>query len=77
MWKIVCVCTVAVLMAYLEVPSLLKKGWLKEMSIFLVLLCIGAGLIITRIQQVELPNPLKGILYIYEPVGKWIMKILS
>ncbi|WP_254776886.1 hypothetical protein [Paenibacillus sp. yr247] len=67
----------SVILAFLEVPSLLKKGWTKELAVFSVLLLAGTSLCIALSLQAKLPNPVNGIRYFFEPLGKWIMAKLS
>jgi len=61
----------------LEVPSLLKKGLMKELRVFSFLLLFGAGISIAQSLNVKLPNPLDWITFIYRPVSRFIEGVLQ
>lgn len=77
MWPIVGILAVAILVIYIEVPSLLKKKQTKELWVFSVLLFIGVVLSILESLQIELPNPLDAITFIYKPFSDFIFGLLE
>ncbi|MFE5317066.1 hypothetical protein ACFQ88_00020 [Paenibacillus sp. NPDC056579] len=75
-WKILAMVSISVLMAVVELPSLLKKNQKKEIVIFWTLLGTGTAISIAMILHVQIPNPADGIMILYRPVSDWIDKIL-
>lgn len=76
MWAIVSILT-AGMIAWIEIPSLLKKKLIKELWVFSVLLLIGVGLIISQSLQVNIPNPLDWITVVFKPLNDAIFGILK
>lgn len=58
----------AVVIAFIDAPSLLKRGLKKELWTFSILLLIGTGLSIAEGMQVEIPNPMDTLAFIYKPL---------
>ncbi|MEW9670575.1 hypothetical protein [Ammoniphilus sp. 3BR4] len=56
--------------AILEIPTLWKQGWKREMGVFCFLLLLGAGLSIAESLQIDLPNPQDAVTAIYAPITK-------
>ena len=76
-WKILGVLLLAILIALMEVPHLLKNKLKKELGVFLALLVIGVGLGIARSVDLELPSPLDLITAIYKPMSDVIFQVLK
>ncbi|MFB6467807.1 hypothetical protein ACE38V_13535 [Cytobacillus sp. Hz8] len=76
MWAIVSILT-AGMIAWIEIPSLLKKKLIKELWVFSVLLLIGVGLIISQSLQLNIPNPLDWITVVFKPLNDAIFGILK
>ena len=76
-WKIVGVLFLAILIALIEVPHLLKNKLKKELWVFLSLLSIGLGLGIARSIELDLPSPLDLITAIYKPISDVIFQVLK
>ncbi|WP_243291595.1 hypothetical protein [Bacillus sp. FJAT-47783] len=77
MWQILGILMVAIIVIYIEVPSLLKKKQTKELYVFSILLFIGVVLSILESLQIELPNPLDAITFIYKPFSDFIFGFLE
>lgn len=58
---------IAVIIAFIEVPYLLKKGLKKELWTFFILLLVGTGLSIAEGLEVDIPNPMEALAVIYQP----------
>lgn len=67
MWIVFGIVAVAIAITFIEVPSLLKRGLKKELWIFSILLLLGTGLSIAEGLQVEIPNPMDALAFIYQP----------
>lgn len=76
MWAIASILTVGVI-AWIEIPSLLKKKRIKELCVFSVLLLIGVGLSISQSLQLNIPNPLDWINVVFKPLNDAIFGILK
>lgn len=68
---------IGLLIAWIELPKLLKEQAYKEIIVFSLLLICGVGLSILVILRVELPNPLDLLMVIFTPISKWIESILT
>lgn len=68
MWVNFGILAVAVAIAFIDVPYLLKQGLKKELWTFSILLLIGTGLSIAEGLQVEIPNPMDALAFIYKPL---------
>lgn len=68
MWVILGILAVAVVIAFIDVPSLLKQGLKKELWTFMILLLFGTGLSIAEGLQVDIPNPMDALAFIYKPL---------
>lgn len=77
LWKIAGTLLLASLIAFMEVPNLLKNKLKKELWLFAVLLSIGLGLGISRSLNLEIPSPLNLINTIYKPFSDGIYKVLK
>ncbi|MFZ5631565.1 MAG: hypothetical protein ACOY40_01835 [Bacillota bacterium] len=60
-----------------EAPGLIKKKMWRELAAFSVLLIIGMAYSYGLVLDLPLPNPTEGIMAIFEPVGKYLEKLLS
>lgn len=67
---------IAGIIAMAEVPRLRKKGRMKELWVFMLLLLLGTGISIAESLSVKVPNPLNGIAYLYKPINEFILGIL-
>ncbi|KRE54455.1 hypothetical protein [Paenibacillus sp. Soil522] len=68
MWIVFGILTLAVVIAFIDVPYLLKQGLKKELWTFSILLLLGTGLSIAEGLQVEIPNPMDALAFIYKPL---------
>lgn len=67
----------ALLVALYELPPLIKGRMWREIFTFLMLLALGVFLASTQALDIKIPNPVKGIEYIFSPVSEWVDKVLS
>lgn len=67
MWIVLGILALAIVIAFIEVPYLLKRGLKKELWTFLILLLFGTGFSIAEGVQVEIPNPMDALAFIYKP----------
>lgn len=68
MWIVFGILALAIVIAFIEVPYLLKRGLKKELWTFSILLLFGTGLSIAEGLQVEIPNPMDALAFIYKPL---------
>lgn len=73
MWVSIGIVLVGIAVALLEVQPLLKKGLMKELWVFSILLLLGTGLGIAETWGKELPNPLDWMIVIYKPLTDTIL----
>lgn len=64
---------VSLMIAYIMIPPLLKKGEKKTIFAFSVLLCIGAILNIAIGLKINIPSPLDFITFIFTPIRKMLL----
>lgn len=76
MWGIFFV-VIAVVIVIIEVPSLLKKKLKKELWVFSILLIFGLGLSIAQSLNMDLPNPIDLIAFLYKPFSEFIYGFLK
>lgn len=67
----------AVLFAFIEIPSLLKKQYIKELVVFFILLFCGTFLSILKVFGVQIPNPVDGITFIFKPISEVVLNLLQ
>ena len=77
MVKIIGVLAVAVVIAVVEVPYLLRVKQKRELWVFLGILVMGTALGIATSLEVEVPSPLKAIELIYRPLADIIFGMLE
>jgi len=63
---------VAVVIAMIEVPSLVRKKARKDLWVFGFLLLLGTGSGIALSLQFEIPNPLDWIAYVMKPFSDFL-----
>jgi hypothetical protein len=69
MFTVVGSLAVAVLLIIVEVPALRKKKANKELWAFSILLLFGTTLTIIQALDIQVPNPMDLIIYVYKPVS--------
>jgi hypothetical protein len=68
---------VAIIIASLEVPALLKQKLKKDLILFLFLLFSATNLTIFRILDLPLLNPTDGLMAIFAPMSHWLEQLLK
>ncbi len=68
MWAIAGIITATAAIAIIEIPSLWRKKWKKELWAFSILLLFGAGLSFALSLHANIPNPLDWITFVYKPL---------
>ena len=61
----------------IEIPILIQKKWKKELWVFISLMVFSTGLSIAKSFNVNLPNPLDWITFVYQPFSNLMMKWLK
>ncbi|TKI65949.1 hypothetical protein FC756_15560 [Lysinibacillus mangiferihumi] len=64
---------VSLIIAYITIPPLLKKGEKKTIFAFSILLFIGAILNIAIGLKINIPSPLDFITFIFTPIRKMLL----
>ncbi|AHN21801.1 hypothetical protein FCT18_05410 [Lysinibacillus sphaericus] len=64
---------VSLMIAYIMIPPLLKKGEKKTIFAFSILLFIGAILNIAIGLKINIPSPLDFITFIFTPIRKMLL----
>lgn len=64
---------ISLIIAYIMIPPLLKKGEKKTLFAFSILLFIGAILNIANSLKINLPSPLDFITFIFTPIRKMLL----
>lgn len=68
---------VVAIITALEVPHLLRERAGKELWAFLGLLMLAAALGTAVALEVDMPNPLEALTFVYKPLGDIIFGILE
>ena len=71
------VLVLALLIALLEVPALLRQKLKKDLVVFCLLLFVSTTLVIMRLLDIPLANPTNGLMAIFTPVSHWIDQLLK
>ncbi|OBZ10483.1 hypothetical protein A8L34_17950 [Bacillus sp. FJAT-27264] len=72
---VVGLCSLAI--AAFELPPLIKKGWAREILIFIVMLVAGAIVSIVALKGIQTPSPMRVPELIYKPLYRWMQHILQ
>jgi hypothetical protein len=72
MWAAVGILAVGGIIAYIEIPSLLRAKLYREIGAFGLLLLLGMTMGILETMDVRLPNPLDWITAIHKPISDMI-----
>ena len=59
---------VAAVILFIEVPPLMEKKYKKELIVFSILLIFGVGLGVAYSFDVQIPNPIDLLTFIYKPL---------
>jgi NhaP-type Na+/H+ or K+/H+ antiporter len=68
---------IAVLVAAMDVPRLLRKKLHKELWIFAILLVFGTALSMAQALHLKIPNPADWIAAVYKPVSDMVSTLLK
>lgn len=68
---------VFLLVLWLEAPKLLKQKWWRELAVFTFIWCLALVVTVAQVYDLPLPNPTKGLIYIFEPVSRFVEAVLS
>ncbi|WP_141430992.1 hypothetical protein [Bacillus sp. 03113] len=77
MWAILGIFVAAIVIVLIEVPTLLKKGFKKELWVFSILLLFGIGLSIAEALDAKIPNPLDWIAFVFKPFSDFLFDLLK
>jgi len=69
MMPVIGILVAVALIIAIDVPTLLRGKFKKELWIFSILLLFGTAIGIAQALHIGLPNPLDWIIYIYNPVS--------
>ncbi|WP_394239535.1 hypothetical protein [Niallia oryzisoli] len=75
--KLIVVLAAALIIIAIDVPYLKRNKLKKEPWVFTILLLIGVGLSIAYTFNLPLPNPLRGINTILQPLSHYIYELLT
>lgn len=67
----------ALIIIWIEVPTLLRQRQTRELLFFFIFLGVGALSGMTMAMGIDLPNPYGWIEMIYGPIGKWINNLFQ
>jgi undecaprenyl pyrophosphate phosphatase UppP len=77
MWPIVGILLITGCIIAFEFPRLIKQKMYKELCIFSLLIAFGFILSILESFNVELPNPLDALTFIYKPISTFIFGLFE
>ncbi|KEQ24542.1 hypothetical protein [Paenibacillus tyrfis] len=77
MWKVAGVLVASFLLCLSDTVRLWRQKLFKELTVFLVLAGVASALCIATVLDIELSSPLEALRFVYEPVDKWIVKLLK
>jgi len=73
MFKAFGIILIAMLLSLYEYPKMKQKKQHKEIVVYLLILGMATTLLILKVLEISIPNPLKGIEYVFSPIGKKIV----
>lgn len=76
MWATTGILATAILMMFIDVPSMRKRNMRRELWVFSLLLITGTGLAIALALHVKIPSPLYLVIAIYKPIYKLVFGFL-
>lgn len=76
MWKIMGILTCIAFISYVEVYSLDKKKYKKELVIYFLFLSVGVTMVILLTLNIKIPSPTEPLLWLFSPIDEYIEKIL-
>ena len=65
------------MIAFMELPKLIKEKLTKEIIIFSLFLLFATILAIIAALRIELPNPIDWLMMIFVPINHWLDSMLS
>ncbi|NMD69163.1 hypothetical protein HHO41_02600 [Bacillus sp. DNRA2] len=68
---------ISLLIAWFEIPKLKQDKATKEMIVFCFFLISGTVLSILSALRITIPNPVNWLIFLFEPVSKWIERLLT
>lgn len=77
MWLILIIIITTISIVLIQVPSLIKRGLIREVLAFSVLLSFGMTYGLLYAFGVELMTPLEILTYLYKPITDFILYILK
>lgn len=77
MWGIAGILLASVAIGTIEIPSLVKKKKYKDFIVFCLLLLLGTILCIAQSLRVKIPNPLDFITFVFQPISKFLLRLLK
>ncbi|WP_256759289.1 hypothetical protein [Cohnella sp. WQ 127256] len=77
MFPILGIIAAAAVITAIDMPTLWRKKYVKEMWVFSILLLIGTGLSIAWVLHVKLPSPLSLLAIIYHPFNDFVTRLLT
>jgi hypothetical protein len=77
MWGVAGIVVTGSVIAYIEVPYLVRKKLFRELLLFSALLSFGVTVSILEALRIQLPNPLDWITAIYKPISDTLFGMLK
>lgn len=77
MWGAAGVVFVAVIIAWMEVPSLIRLRFYRELIVFSVVLVFGVSVAIAKMLRLPVPNPNDWVASVLGPFGEVIQNMLK
>lgn len=71
------VLAVSLAATFLELKSMIRQHYVREIVLTSVLFTIGAGLLILWMLNIKLPTPLNAISFVFKPVAQFVEYVLS
>ncbi len=65
------------LVLWLEVPGMVKQKWWRELVVFGLIWGLALVVTVAQTYDLPLPNPTKGLIYIFKPVSQFFEGVLS
>lgn len=77
MWPVIIIGGLATLVAFREVPNMIKQGHKRELFVFALLLLVGSGINIAYFLRIPLQNPVEWINKLYMPISDFFLQLLQ
>lgn len=76
MWAVIGLLAATAAVCAFEVPGMVRKRLFKDLTVYAILLTASLLLSLAGVLNIPVPNPVKGIIYLFKPISRWLEQLL-